>query len=223
MPPLERGIVLTRLLAPGPYETAGTFKVEVAPLPGDWTPEQATSYLEEYNRFYAPFWVIRNIYPGLFVPTFFTLKSDSLMRKLYPNMPLLKGWPVYVEEMLIYGGFGNYDLRLRLYQLKSQLKIVMDFNLELNIHQGGMTKEQAIQYMTRVGFQSEVEAEQKWNRILLNPCNAAYAYIGYQEILDMEKDYKRLKGEAFSQKEFLQRLLSYGALPIRQLKAKLAQ
>jgi hypothetical protein len=39
----------------------------------------------------------------------------------------------------------------------------------------------------------------------------------------MEKDYKKLKGEAFNQKEFLQRLLSYGALPIRHLKAKLAQ
>jgi uncharacterized protein (DUF885 family) len=137
-------------------------------------------------------------------------------------MPLLKGWPAYVEEMLIYGGFSNYNLRMRLNQLKSQLKIVMDFNLELNIHQGGMTKEQAIQYMTRVGFQSEVEAEQKWNRILLNPCDAAYAYIGIQEIWDMEKDYKKVKGEAFSQKEFLQKLLSYGALPIRHLKAKLA-
>jgi uncharacterized protein (DUF885 family) len=86
-----------------------------------------------------------------------------------------------------------------------------------------MTKEQAIQYMTRVGFQSGVEAEQKWNRILLNPCNAAYAYIGYQEISDMEKDYKKLKGEAFSQREFLQRLLGYGALPIRHLKTRLAQ
>jgi uncharacterized protein (DUF885 family) len=223
MPPAERGLVLTRLLAPGPYETTGTFKVEVAPLPDDWTPEQATSYLEEYNRFYAPFWIIRNIYPGTFVSTFFTQKSGSLLRKIYPNMPLLKGWPVYIEEMLIFGGFGNYDLRLRLNQLKSQLKIVIDFNLELNIHQGGMTKEQAIQYMTRVGFQSGVEAEQKWNRILLNPCNAAYAYIGYQEISDMEKDYKKLKGEAFSQRDFLQRLLGYGALPIRHLKTRLAQ
>ena len=223
MPAAERGLSIIRLLAPGPYETNGAYRVEVAPLPDDWTPEQVTSFLEEYTHFYTPFWTARNIYPGWFVPTFYTQKSGTLMRKLYPNMPLLKGWPVYVEEMLIYGGFGSYDLRLRLNQLKSQLKIVMDFQLELNIHQGGMTKEQAIQYMTRVGFQSEVEAEQKWNRILLNPCDAAYAYIGIQEIWDIEKDYKKMKGEAFSQKEFLQKLLSYGALPIRHLKVKLAQ
>jgi hypothetical protein len=223
MPLACRGLTLTRLLAPGPYETGGTYTVEISPLPVDLTDDQAKDLLEEYNNFYSPFWAVRSIYPGSFVPTFFTQKSGSLLRKLYPNMPLLKGWPVYVEEMLIYGGFGNYDLRQRLNQIKSQLKIVMDFQLELNIHQAGMTKEQAISYMTKRGFQTPAEAESKWNRILLNPCDAAYPYIGIQEIRDIEKDYKKMKGEAFSQKEFLQKLLSYGALPIRHLKAKLAQ
>jgi hypothetical protein len=218
-----QGIGLTRLLTPGAYETGGTYTVELSPLPSDLTDNQVKEFLEEYNDFYAPFWTVRQIYPGSFVPAFFTNKSGSLMQKLYPNMPLYKGWPVYVEEMLIYGGFGNYDLRQRLNQIKSQLKIVMDFQLELNIHQGGMTKEQAIQYMTKRGFQTPAEAELKWNRILLAPCESAYPYIGIQEIWDMEKDYKKLKGDAFSQREFLQRLLSYGAIPIRHLKAKLAQ
>jgi Bacterial protein of unknown function (DUF885) len=223
MPLACQGIGLTRLLTPGAYETGGTYTVELSPLPSDLTDNQVKEFLEEYNDFYAPFWTVRQIYPGSFVPAFFTNKSGSLMQKLYPNMPLYRGWPVYVEEMLISGGFGNYDLRQRLNQIKSQLKIVMDFQLELNIHQGGMTKEQAIQYMTKRGFQTPAEAELKWNRILLAPCESAYPYIGIQEIWDMEKDYKKLKGDAFSQREFLQTLLSYGAIPIRHLKAKLAQ
>jgi uncharacterized protein (DUF885 family) len=125
--------------------------------------------------------------------------------------------------MLIISGFNNFDLRLRLNQLKFLLKAVIDFQLELNIHQAGMTKEQAIAYMIRGGFQTEVEAERKWNRILLKPGDAASQYIGYQEILDMEKDYRKIKGDAFSQKEFLEKLLSYGALPIRQLKTRMTQ
>ena len=35
------------------------------------------------------------------------------------------------------------------------LKTVIDFQLELNIHQGGMTKEQAVNYMVRMGFQTD--------------------------------------------------------------------
>jgi uncharacterized protein (DUF885 family) len=86
-----------------------------------------------------------------------------------------------------------------------------------------MTKEQAIQYMTRGGFQSPAEAERKWNSILLKPGDAVYAYVGIQEIWDIEKEYRKDKGDAFSQKEFLQKLLSYGALPIRQLRIKMSQ
>jgi hypothetical protein len=223
MPASEQGIGWTRLLGPAPYETGGSYSLQVSPIPEDLSADMVDSLLEEYNDFYSPWWTVRQVFPGWFVPTFFTQNSSSLMMKLYPNMPLIKGWPVGLEEMLINAGFGNYDLRLRLNQLKSQLKVVMDFQLELNIHQGGMTKEQAVQYMTVQGFQTPAEAEWKWSRILLVPCDAAYAYIGYQEILDMEKSYKKMKGDAFSKKDFLQQLFNYGALPIRYLKAKLTQ
>lgn len=223
MPLASRGITWTRLIGPGLYETTGEYTAQISPLPDEWNADQANSFLEEYNNFYLNFWTVRKIFPGQFVPIFFTRRFPSLVRKMYPNQALIKGWPVYVEEMLVLAGYGNYDLRLRLNQLKLQLKDVIDFNLELNIHQGGMTKEQAITYMTRGGFQTQAEAERKWNRILLKPGDSAYPYIGIQEISDIEKDYKKLKGDAFSQKEFLQKLLGCGAIPLRHLKAKLAQ
>jgi len=223
MPLAESGITLTKTAAPGPYEAGGTFTAQVAQIPEAWTDEQATSFLEGYNNYYLNFFISRNVYPGPFAPLFFTQKNPSVIRKMYPNMPLLKGWPSYVTDLLVANGFGNYDLRLRLNQLKFQLKTVIDFLLELNIHEGSQAKEDAIKYMVNGGFQTQAEAEQNWNRILLKPCDAAYAYIGLQEIIDMQKDYKKLKGEAFAEKEFLQKLLSFGALPIRYLKTSMAQ
>ena len=56
--------------------------------------------------------------------------------------------------------------------------------------------------------------------IVLHPYESAYAYIGYQAILDMEQEYKKVKGEAFSKKEFLKKLLSYGPLPLHILRKK---
>jgi uncharacterized protein (DUF885 family) len=138
-------------------------------------------------------------------------------------MPLVRGWSAYIEDMFVNSGFGEYDLRLRLNQLKYQLRSVIDFMLEIYIHEGDMTKEQAIDQMTKNGFQTQTEAERKWENIILHPGDAAYAYVGFQEILDMEKDYKKLKGDSFSQKEFLTKLLSNGAIPIRTIKAKILQ
>ncbi len=222
--PLEsQGISWTHLVRPGLYETSGPYTIQITPFPEEWGEEQVTSFLEEYNNFLLYFWTVRKIYPGPFVPSFYTKKYPSLIRNLHPNLPLIKGWPLYIESMLVDSGFGSYDLRLRLNQLKLYLKAVIDFQLDFNIHEGGMTKDQAIAYMTRGGFQTQAEAERKWNRIVLNPGDSAIPYVGIQEIMDMEKEYKQIKGDAFSQKEFLQKLLSYGALPIRQLKTKIQE
>jgi uncharacterized protein (DUF885 family) len=195
----------------------------LSPIPDTVDEQVATSFLEEFNNFFVPFFTCRNVYPGPFVPYYFTRKNPSMVRKMYPNMPLLKGWSVFVDEMLLYAGYGNYDLRLRLNQLKNRLKAVVDFNLDFNIHEGGMTKEQAIAYMTRGAFLTEAEAELNWHRIILNPGDSTFSYVGYQEFLDLELEYRKLKGEAYTRKEFLNKVLGFGALPLRQLKQKLMQ
>ncbi len=223
MPLESQGIIWTCLKSPGPYEKSGTFSMQVTPIPEDWGEDKTESFFEEYNNFLLYFWIVRKAYPGTFVPTFYTRKYPSLLRNLYPSMPLIKAWPVYLEEMLVTSGFKNYDLRLRLNQLKLLLKAVIDIQIEVNIHQGSMTKEDAVAYMMRGGFQTQAEAERKWNRIILKPLDSAYAYVGFQEILDMEKEYKNLKGNTIDRKEFLKKLLSYGALPLRHLKKKILE
>lgn len=221
MPVELQGKSWTALSCPGIYETSGSYTCMVYALSNDWTEEQIESMLQEYNNYMLPFWVIRNVYPGQFVPTYYTNQYPSLLRKFYPNQPLLKGWPLLLEEKLIKSGYEYYDLKLRLNQLKLQLRTVIDFIVDFNVHEGSWTKEEAIAYMTRGGFMTEGEAERKWNKILLNPGDAAYPYVGYQEILEIEKAVKQQKGEAYSQKEFLRQILSYGALPMRHLKSKI--
>jgi hypothetical protein len=223
MPAEYQGITWTRLVKPGIYETSGNYISQITPIPDDWSEDQATSFLEEYNNFLIYFYTTQTILPGTFVPYFFINQNSSLLRKLHPNMPLIKGWSLMLEEPLIFAGFGNYDLKLRLHQLKMRLRTAVDFIVEFQIHESNFTKEQAVAYMVRAGYMSEAEAERKWNRILLFPGDGAYTYVGFQEILDMEKEYKQLKGEAYSQKEFMAKLLRYGALPLRHLKSKILE
>jgi hypothetical protein len=223
MPLCSQGITMARTIAPGIYENTETPYIQVSPICEDWDEEQKESFLTEYNNSYLYFWIVRKVYPGEFIPFFQTRKNPSIVRKLYPNKALIKSWSVSIEEMLVTSGFGDYDLRLRLNQLKYLLKAVINFQLDLNIHSGSMTKDDAIRLMKIRGFQTQAEAERKWDSIILNPGEAVLAYVGHQEILDMENAYKNLKGDSFSKKEFLEKLLSYGALPLRQLKKKILE
>jgi hypothetical protein len=213
----------TYLETPGAYETGGSYTLYVRPIPASWSTEQATSFLEEHNNYYLDFMTVQRIFPGAFVPTAFTRKDPSIIKRMAPNRGLLKGWPVFLEQMLIESGYGEFDLRMRLNQLKLQLKTVIDFQMDINVHEGTWTKEKVVEYMTGRGFMTKAEADRRWDKIVLSPGEGAQTYIGYQELLDFEKDYRKLKGQAFNNKDFLQKLLSYGAIPLRTLKVKMAQ
>jgi uncharacterized protein (DUF885 family) len=215
--------IWTRLMTPGAFETAGPYTLFVNPIPAGWSAEDATSFLEEHNNYYLDFMGIQKIYPGTFAAASFTRKDPSVIKRMAANQGLIKGWPIFLEELFMESGYGNYDLRMRLNQLKLQLKTVIDFQMDINVHEGTWTKEKVVEYMTVRGFMTKAEAERRWNQIVLSPCEGALPYIGYQEILDMEKDQRKLKGEAFNVKDFLQKLVSHGAIPLRALKTRVAQ
>jgi uncharacterized protein (DUF885 family) len=222
-PAQARGVAWSRLIGPGPFEPSGPFTLWIQPVPDDWTSEQVAQYLSEQNHLFLDFLTVQKVYPGRFVPTALSRPAASIVRRVAANQALLKAWPLGLAETLILSGYGSYDLRMRLFQLKLFLKNAIDFQMDINIHQGSSTKDQVVKYMTQFGFMTQAEAERRFTEIVLNPGEAAATYVGYQEILDMEKDYKALKGESFSQKEFLGKLLSYGPIPLRLLKAKMAQ
>ena len=218
MPLEKRALRWYQLNAPLPQSANGDYTWELAPFNENLTDEQIQGLLEEYNNFLLPFWVVRNVYPGHFVPLVTTRQNASVIKKMFPNMPLIKGWPIFLEETLVMNGIQNYDIRVRLNQLKLLLRTVTDFIAEIQIHEGTWTKENAVDYMTRTGFQTTAEAERKWDQITLNPGYTVYGYVGYQEIIDIHNLYKQNKGDAYSFKAFMSELLSHGPISLRYLK-----
>jgi uncharacterized protein (DUF885 family) len=212
-----------QLEGPGAYEPTGPYTLYARAIPDDWAADHTTSFLEEHNNYYMDYMTVQKVFPGSFVPAYLARKDPSIIKRMAPNQALLKGWPIYIQNMLVLGGYRNYDLRTRLHQLKLLLKTVIDFQQDMNVHQGNYTKDKVVDIMMRTGFMTKAEAEGHWNQIVLNPGEGALAYIGYQEILDLEKDYRKLKGEAFSTRDFLQKLLGYGAIPLRTLKVRMVQ
>lgn len=213
----------TRLQGPGAFEAGGAYTLYVRPIPAAWSSEDATAFLEEHNNYYIDFMIVQRIFPGQFVPTSMTRKDSSVVKRMAANQGLIKGWPIFLEDMVMEQGYRNYDLRTRLNQLKLLLKTVLDFQMDISVHQGTYTKEKVLDAFMNKGFMSKVEAERRWNQIVLNPGEGSQAYIGYREIMAMEKDAQKLKGDAFNSKEFLQKLLSHGAIPLRTLRTKIAQ
>lgn len=212
-----------KLIFPAPYDSTGTFSLQISPMLEDIAEDKLLLLLEEYTNNFLPFWTAETVYPGYFVPAVKTHTNASIIRKLFPNMPVLMGWPYMFGEQMMKSGYGNYDLKLRLNQLKLDLRPVVTFIIEFQIHQSSMEKEDAINYMKRIGFFSQTEAERIWDEILLNPLSSAYQYVGMEEYRVLEEEYKKLKGDSYNHKDFMSEVLSHGAIPFRFLKRLILQ
>lgn len=217
-PEFSRGVAIAGLDAPGPLDKNQKSFYRVSPIPDDWTKEQVESYLREYNNYMLRELSIHEAMPGHYVQLFYANQYPSLVSSIFGNGPFIEGWAVYAERMMVNAGYMNFDPRFELQQLKMYLKAVVNSILDAKIHVGNMSKEEAIKFMTDGGFQEMSEAEGKWVRACLTSTQLSTYFVGIQEILDLEKDYKEKMGEKFSQKEFNQKLLSHGAPPVRFLR-----
>ncbi len=217
-PEFSRGIAVAGLDAPGPLDKDQKAFYRVSPIPDDWSKEQVESYLKEYNNYMLVDLSVHEAMPGHYVQLFYANKFPSLVRGIFGNGAFIEGWAIYSERMMVNAGFMDFDPRYELQQLKMYLRAVINAILDAKIHAGNMTKEEAIKLMTERGFQEKSEAEGKWVRALLTSTQLSTYFVGIQEVLDLEKDYKEKMGERFYQKEFNQKLLSYGSPPVRFLR-----
>ncbi|NIM97627.1 MAG: DUF885 family protein [candidate division Zixibacteria bacterium] len=222
-PEFSRGVAVAGLDSPGPLDKNLKSFYRVSPVPEDWTDEQVESYLREYNNYMLKDLCIHEAMPGHYVQGFYDNQFPSLVRTIFGNGPFIEGWAVYSERIMINSGYLNYDPRMELTQLKMYLRAVINAILDARIHAGDMTKEEAIQLMMEEGFQERSEAEGKWVRASLTSTQLSTYFVGFQEVLDLEKAYREKVGENFSQKEFNRKLLSYGSPPVRFLREIILQ
>ncbi|CUU01943.1 Uncharacterized conserved protein, DUF885 familyt [Candidatus Thermokryptus mobilis] len=217
-PEYQRGVAVASLEAPGPLEKNMKTFYNVSPIPDDWTPEQVESYLREYNYYSLLELSIHEAIPGHYVQLYYSNRCPSIVRSVFWSGTMVEGWAVYAERLMIENGILNNDPKMKLIHLKWYLRVIINAILDHKIHAGNMTQEEAIELMTREGFQERAEAEGKWRRACLTSAQLSSYFTGFQEIMKLREEYMKLKGEKFNIKEFNEKLLSHGSPPVKYLR-----
>jgi hypothetical protein len=122
MPRHMRFNQLVQLVYPPPYDPNGKFRLYVNPYPEDLPPDKAQSFMDEFTNYLIPIWTAEQIFPGAFSPAAVSWRHSTLIQKLMPNRALNAGWPLYTQDMFVFAGYNNYDLKSRLMELKLKLR-----------------------------------------------------------------------------------------------------
>ena len=179
------------LHSPGPLDKGQKAFFSVTPIPDDWTPDQAESYLREDNDRMLRLLTIHEAVPGHYLQGVYANRSPSIARAVFWSGVFAEGWAVYVTQVMIDAGFAEDDPALLLTHWKFYLRAVTNALIDIGIHTAGMTEDEAVSLMVDGGFQEEAEARAKYDRARLSSTQLCTYFVGSMEMWDLERERRR--------------------------------
>jgi uncharacterized protein (DUF885 family) len=215
-PAYMAGVAGASISAPGPYDKNANTYYNVGSMTG-WTAENAESYLREYNDYILQILNIHEAIPGHYTQLVYSNQSPSIIKSILGNGAMIEGWAVYTERMMLESGYKNSDEMWLMYY-KWNLRTTCNTILDYSVHTKDMSKEAAINLLTKEAFQQQAEADGKWKRATLSQVQLCSYFTGYTEIYDFRESLKKEQGAKFNLKQFHEKFLSYGSAPVKYIK-----
>ena len=215
MPEFQRGVAVAYCDPPGPLDKGQRTFYAVSPIPDGWTDAQVDSFLREYNSRSIAELTIHEAMPGHYLQLAHANRYPSVLRAALYSGPFVEGWAVYAERVMQDEGFRRGDPLMHLIQLKWYLRAVTNAIMDSAIHVDGMSRDEAMHFMTETGFQEQSEAAGKWVRAQLTAAQLSTYFVGYLEHADLRAAAEQRWGKDFQLKRYHDQALSYGSPPVR--------
>ncbi len=198
----------------------------ITPLSKDWPPQKIESKLKEYNYYGLKILTIHEAMPGHYVQFEYANNVEPplrrIIRSVFGNGPYVEGWAVYATEMMLDEGYLDNSPELRLTFLKHQLRVLANTILDVRLQTMSMTDQQAMDLMLKDTFQEQEEAAGKLQRAKLSSTQLPTYFAGWHGWRRIRSEVQKAAGGGFQLKEFHERALKEGAVPLPELSRLLA-
>ena len=207
------------MLTPGPFEQVAkeAYMAINLPQPG-WTDEQVEAQLRDFNLYAMGLLFMHEAFPGHNTQFYLEKRVPMFASKDHDSDSNSDGWAEYGKYMMVDEIYGEQDPLYRLAALQSKRGSIATSIVGLEIHMETRTLEEAAQFIVERGGNSEQRAWRVLDRAIYYPSHITY-YIGGEMVLKLREDYRALKGAAFDLKEFHDRFMTYGLIPIKVIRA----
>jgi uncharacterized protein (DUF885 family) len=221
-PPFMRGVIpYAAYMMPGPLEKVQQGVFIVTPVDPGSPKEEQEEKLKGHYYGKLPVTALHEAYPGHHLQLVYANGVGSLPRKLgaFTSTLFIEGWAFYCEELMEQLGFIDQPLQ-RLGRLSDQLWRAARIILDVSLHTGKMTVEEAIAFLVdRCGLETS-NARAEVRRYTATPTQPMSYLIGKLEIIKLIDEYKRKHPQA-SLKEVHDTVLSCGSLPPKLMRDRL--
>ena len=201
----------------------------ISSVPRGGSPEEdariEASFLREYNDYALHGLAIHEAFPGHYVQYWHAYRSPiaTLYKKVFASGTFAEGWAVLAEKLMFEAGYGADDPAYLLMHLKHGLRAPINALIDARLHTGGDSDEEVDRFtldlLRRTGFQEETEARGKLRRAKVTSTQLSTYYVGLLEMQGLLDDALRAAGPGAGTKAVIDRMLSFGTIPPRDVRA----
>jgi uncharacterized protein (DUF885 family) len=158
-------------------------------------------------------------YPGHHTQCYYARQDLNPLRAVLWNAPFVEGWAVYGVNLMTRLGYGgDRNARYRFFETQEAMIVATNTLIDIKLHIGQMSEQEAVKFMVDEGYQEKAKAEKKLLRAQLDTTQLCQYFLGYDEILELERDYHQMKKDAFNQREFDEALVGHGSIAVKYLR-----
>jgi uncharacterized protein (DUF885 family) len=211
-PFLRTSIPYAAYSRPGPLDASRLGHFYVTPVSKDADAETANRQLAAHNVYDIPGTVWHEAYPGHHLQFVYAKDLTSKIRKLNDSPLLSEGWGFYCEELAHETGYFK-NPKERLMQLNWRLQRAARVILDVSLHTGQMTYEEAVDFLVEKVRLNREQATSSVNDYTRSPTYFSTYMIGMLEIQRIRESLRARLGARFSLREFHERFLAFGNVP----------
>ena len=182
--------------------------------------EQHNEWLERYNYASLSNTAAHEAVPGHWLHSIYMRRTPGKVRRIWIGLnPFPQpssgqdGWAHYAEQLVLDEGYGAGDPRLRLAQSSDALTRICRLLSGIRLHTGEWTLTDAQRCFEQEAYVAAPAAKREAERGTYDPTYGGY-FLGKRGLLALRDDYAKARGQAFTLREFHERVMSNGIAPI---------
>lgn len=152
--------------------------------------------------------------PGHFLQLSIANHLQNEIRRHHQDTPFVEGWALYTEEMLTRTGLYAENSAAAAQVLRLSRYRAARIGVDVNLHTGKWTFDQAVQYFQEGGGLDREAAEGEAAGAASEPTQKISYITGKWQILRLLGKYRDAKGSAFRLGQFHDELIANGSLPV---------
>ena len=201
----------------GPFNPGADTLFYLPSIPDASTPEQKEGFYRSFNDHFNTMIIAHEIYPGHYLQLKVAAASAPALRSLFGNGVYIEGWGTFSEELMLDAGWDEHNRLTRLAHLRKRLENATRAYVSVMVHVEDWNKDQVMDFAVTRGLLPPQFALNLWVRVMNNPLQIPSYFLGFHGFRTLWAEENRRLGENFKTRDFVDKVLRAGAIPIDAL------